>query len=1070
MEFFAHIFNHTIYCDMYAAPGFVSAGHGPDSFHAVALLHRTAQVDIVGPAGTAAEVGDPQARAVAGVPQSLTDHVIVRKPEVVWGNLDWESSRGNSTNESEWIVYSPMLPIPTRNDFGQHNATDNTCPLPSEALQGCDAFREASCCSADETDHVMQTMDSVESFTFPTLDSRMPAYPREETGMGECAAQMQQLTCGLPCSQAQGQFASPRDSLASLSSGHGGFRFDGPALDLHLDFRVCDSLCERLQSSCGTANFTDQNLTAREFCSATSSRADLTFGDRAMLDYQPNAACYGGGLWLTEDSVANSTNFGILLRSEPGYGYEVTVTVVPDQVYLGEFLGWRDCLTVEPSTAVFGSTNWSTPARFDVESVQNRIDQGLFTNCGVQFRATSPDDDYTKGFGPDFIEIAVSDDEIAGILVNNTHAPTCINTHHASCETQEQYTMALNEVRAGYVEDTRPYSTSWREHWKGGLIATKHNITVERDVGGGFIVTTTTNDGVVVNVTNVTDPDYVVYYHFNETLNATVQNATEDPEPVIIDQTIWHTYEDSVCEPLDSFDPALQGRMFSDDIANHTVATAAECGELCLRNDTCRSFDFRADDGLCSLGSSRLGEDGVLTTDFDFVHHKRLLPGCIPDAARCGLYNITLDTQPVAVVTVIPVSDHQIVVSPAQQPIDPREWTVPVTFEVCVVDDFVDLGLHSSVISHDVVSDDPYYHQIALHNLTIDITDDDFAGVTSYCSNWCCLEAYEGFNATEFLMTLDSEPAAPVNVSVVVEPAIRPQWWGSSPVGDSVTATPFLAWTPYGEPPTYINGTNITNSSGTNGTEWHASLPVSVHADDDLVVEGPHFTSLTISIRSDDPKYNFTFVPSCQVRIHDNDVEGLNVGPSNLTVLEGGDSARLLLSLQTQPVHEVVLNLSASNGIFPVFSRSVVLDSSVLRFNSSDWDVSKFVYMTALEDDTMDCSGVFDSTLHAYISSDDPTYDMGGVRETVYDGYTMYGVAETNTSWIYTAANQTSIIITDNDVAQLQPDWVRQLSLVSASLRGLPCRVALAALPHVRLCCVPCSVPVSVGISHLVTL
>ena len=145
MEFFAHIFNHTIYCDMYAAPGFVSAGHGPDSFHAVALLHRTAQVDIVGPAGTAAEVGDPQARAVAGVPQSLTDHVIVRKPEVVWGNLDWESSRGNSTNESEWIVYSPMLPIPTRNDFGQHNATDNTCPLPSEALQGCDAFREASC-------------------------------------------------------------------------------------------------------------------------------------------------------------------------------------------------------------------------------------------------------------------------------------------------------------------------------------------------------------------------------------------------------------------------------------------------------------------------------------------------------------------------------------------------------------------------------------------------------------------------------------------------------------------------------------------------------------------------------------------------------------------------------------------------------------------------------------------------------------------------------------------------------------------------------------------------------------
>ena len=41
-----------------------------------------------------------------------------------------------------------------------------------------------------------------------------------------------------------------------------------------------------------------------------------------------------------------------------------------------------------------------------------------------------------------------------------------------------------------------------------------------------------------------------------------------------------------------------------------------------------------------------------------------------------------------------------------------------------------------------------------------------------------------------------------------------------------------------------------------------------------------------------------------------NDKVGLAVGPANLTVMEGQDPVDLFLSLKTQPVHEVTLNLS----------------------------------------------------------------------------------------------------------------------------------------------------------------
>ena len=198
-------------------------------------------------------------------------------------------------------------------------------------------------------------------------------------------------------------------------------------------------------------------------------------------------------------------------------------------------------------------------------------------------------------------------------------------------------------------------------------------------------------------------------------------NGTVETPRSVINSTTWYTYEDTECATMDSFDESIDGRLFSHDVANHTdVATLTGCAELCLAEDTCKSFDFGESTTFCALGSGKVGQFGPMQEVDGFVHHDRLLPGCIPAAARCGLYNVSVDTQPVSMVTIVPNHDHQITISPAQQSIDPREWTIPVTFEICVVDDFKDIGLHSSEIWHTALSDDPYYAGIALHNVTVD--------------------------------------------------------------------------------------------------------------------------------------------------------------------------------------------------------------------------------------------------------------------------------------------------------------------------------------------------------------
>jgi hypothetical protein len=81
---------------------------------------------------------------------------------------------------------------------------------------------------------------------------------------------------------------------------------------------------------------------------------------------------------------------------------------------------------------------------------------------------------------------------------------------------------------------------------------------------------------------------------------------------------------------------------------------------------------------------------------------------------------------------------------------------------VQALDDAVPPGTHSSTIAHQVTSTDPKYNQIATASVTVQITDNDTAGVTITPAS---TTATEGGGTDSYKVALTSKPTAPVNVN-----------------------------------------------------------------------------------------------------------------------------------------------------------------------------------------------------------------------------------------------------------------------------------------------------------------
>ena len=156
-----------------------------------------------------------------------------------------------------------------------------------------------------------------------------------------------------------------------------------------------------------------------------------------------------------------------------------------------------------------------------------------------------------------------------------------------------------------------------------------------------------------------------------------------------------------------------------------------------------------------------------------------------------------------------------------------------------------------------------------------------------------------------------------------------------------------------------------------NDGNWNVPHPVTVAAVDDAIAEQSSTSGISMTMQSADPNFQGGEAEKTSVYISDNDRAGISASPG--TVLTGeqtGADDSLNITLTSEPVHPVTLNVTSSNTAeFAVAPASLV-------FNASNWNAAQTVTVTGVDDAVED--GTQNGQIQIVGISSDPFYQGRG--------------------------------------------------------------------------------------------
>ncbi|MCW2926031.1 MAG: hypothetical protein JWM98_3435, partial [Thermoleophilia bacterium] len=312
------------------------------------------------------------------------------------------------------------------------------------------------------------------------------------------------------------------------------------------------------------------------------------------------------------------------------------------------------------------------------------------------------------------------------------------------------------------------------------------------------------------------------------------------------------------------------------------------------------------------------------------------------DASVTDSYTVALTSRPTADVTVtVGNTDGQVVGAPTTLTFTPTNWSTAQTVNVTAVDDAVhEAPVHPGVLTHAVASADATYGALTgLPDVTVNVTDDDVVGVV-VTPNGGSFELTEGGNTDDLVVTLTSQPSAPVTVDV-------------APSDAQTTAAP----------------ASVTIAPA----DWNTGETITATAVDDGIIEGLHTGVDAFTTTSADTDYDGFIVPDATAQITDNDAAGITVTPTGgSTDLDEAavgttDSFDVVLDAAPQAGKDVVIDLT-TDGLL-----GVTASPATLTFTDSNWSTPQTVTVTVV-DDPVDEAATHTSPIQFAVTTTDPNY------------------------------------------------------------------------------------------------
>ncbi len=212
---------------------------------------------------------------------------------------------------------------------------------------------------------------------------------------------------------------------------------------------------------------------------------------------------------------------------------------------------------------------------------------------------------------------------------------------------------------------------------------------------------------------------------------------------------------------------------------------------------------------------------------------------------------------------------------------------------------------------------------------------------------------------------------------------------------------------------------------------WNTPQTVTVTAADDIVVDGPQNTSITVSV--DDPTSDDGYDPApdqlVPVTTNDDETAGFTIAESggNTSVNESGTTDAFTVVLNVKPLSNVVFSVTASD------STEATVNVSTLTFTPGNWNTPQTVTVTGVDDflDDGDITSTVTISVVDALSDNffDPLADQTVSVTTVDNDASGFGFTESGGSTIVTESPTTD---TFTVVLAAQPTSNVVISVTSA--------------------------------------
>jgi hypothetical protein len=633
---------------------------------------------------------------------------------------------------------------------------------------------------------------------------------------------------------------------------------------------------------------------------------------------------------LNEATAATTETYTVTLTSEPTA--PVTVTLAVDSAQLAP---------PSPPSLTFDSANWNIAQIVTVTVQDDDIDEPDSYTTPVTHTIASADPFYDGS--SDNQTITIEDDDTAGVTVSAVSGTldeanaTATVTYTLVLESQPLDNVTISLAPDAEITAAPTTVTFTPATWDVTRTVTLTVVDDAIDEDGDGDVTPHT--GTISHTLASSDPNYAaatapftvadttVTISDNDTAGVTVSavsgNLDEDTPATTVTYTLVLdsepvapvTVTPNISDGQTTVSPTSVTFTTADWLTPTTVVVTVVddfVDEPDPHTGTI-SHTLASSDPNYAAGAFAIADTTVTISDNDTAGVTvSAVNGSLDEdtPAATVTYTVQLASRPTASVTITPTADLQITTSPSSLTFapDPLTWNEPQTVTLTVVDDpDIEPSPHTGTISHTQASADPNYAALSIADATVDIIDNDVAGVNLTPAS---LTITEGETRT-YTVTLSSRPTAPVTVT-------------------------------FSAPPD-LNLTPVTMFFDRN--TWDTPQTRDVSVSDDDVAEATQTELIGRSFSSaGDSNYNFTG-SDITVTIVDDDTAGLAIGAPSANLDEANPAVTInyTVTLTSEPVDPVTVNLASD-------SQVTLLSAASLNFDAGNWDTPQTVTVQVVND------------------------------------------------------------------------------------------------------------------------